>query len=136
MNYSKTFLLAAASVATLAVRADLTPEVEAKFLKAIIASSGTNKIACEDAALKTALEAQGIVVDSAAPICWVTNPNIAKTMKQFGRLVITNRRDLATSASVLIVEDGGRPKLILNTANLKTAKVQLSDAVLKIAEKI
>ncbi|NTV73729.1 MAG: hypothetical protein HGA66_05930 [Holophaga sp.] len=136
MNYTKTFLLAAAAVATLAVRAELTPEVEAKFLKAIIASSGTNKIACDDAALKGALEAQGIVVDSGASICWVTNPNIAKTMKQFGRLVITNRRDLAGSASVLIVEDNGRPKLILNTANLKTAKVQLSDAVLKIAEKI
>jgi len=136
MNYSKTFLLAAAAVATLAVRADLTPEVEAKFLKAIIASSGTNKISCEEGALKAALEAQGIVVDSSAPICWVTNPAQAKTMKQFGRLVITNRRDLASSASVLILEDGGRPKLILNTANLKSAKVQLSDAVLKIAEKI
>ncbi|BDU71252.1 hypothetical protein [Mesoterricola silvestris] len=136
MSYAKIFILAAAAVASLAVRAELAPEVEAKFLKAIIASSGTAKIACDDPALKGALEAQGIAVDSSAAICWVTNPNIAKTMKQFGRLVITNRRDLASSASVLILEDNGRPKLILNTANLKSAKVQLSDAVLKIAEKM
>lgn len=137
MNYPKTLLLAAAALATFAVRAgELTPEVEAKFLKAIIASSGTNKISCSDGALKAALEAQGITVDSSSPIAWVTNPNEARAMKQFGRLVITNKRELAASAAVILLEDGGRPKIMLNTANLKSAKVQLSDAVLKIAEKI
>jgi hypothetical protein len=137
MNILRTLLLAVAAVSTFAVQAaELGPEVEAKFLKAIVASSGTNKISCNDAALKAALEAQGIVVESGAGIAWVTNPNEAKTMKQFGRLVITNRRDLGASACVLIVEEGGRPKIMLNPANLKAAKIQLSDAVMKIGEKI
>ena len=137
MNHAKFFLLAAAALTTFAVRAaDLTPEVEAKFLKAIISSSGTNKISCSDPALKTALEAQGMVVDSSATIAWTTNPMEAKNFKAFGRLVVTNRRELAANASVLISEEGGRPKILLNTANLHAAKIQLGDAVLKIAEKI
>jgi hypothetical protein len=133
----KILTLAFLALASLAVHAgELAPEVEAKFLKAILASSGSNKISCSDPALKTALEAQGCVVDSGAPIAWSINPNEAKNLKSFGRLVITNRRDLAVHASILIQEDGGRPKILLNTANLHAAKIQLGDAILKIAEKI
>jgi hypothetical protein len=134
MKHLKLALLALAS---LAVRAgELSPEVEAKFLKAILASSGSNKISCSDAPLKAALEAQGCVVDSGAPIAWSTSPGEAKMMKTSGRLVITNRRELAIHASILIQEDAGRPKILLNTANLHAAKIQLGDAILKIAEKI
>jgi hypothetical protein len=134
MKHLKLALLALAS---LAVRAgELSPEVEAKFLKAILASSGSNKNSCSDAPLKAALEAQGCVVDSGAPIAWSTSPGEAKMMKTSGRLVITNRRELAIHASILIQEDAGRPKILLNTANLHAAKIQLGDAILKIAEKI
>jgi len=137
MKFMKATLLTLASLAAFTARAgELTPEVEAKFLKAIIASSGTNRISCSDAALKAALEAQGIVVDGSAQIAWTTNPSEARAFKTFGRLVITNKRELSASAAVLIQEDAGRPRILLNTANLHASKVQLSDAVLKIAEKI
>jgi len=110
--------------------------VQAKIIKVIVSSSGGNKIACGDPALKAALEGAGLVVDSGAPIVWSTSPGEAKNLKTFGRLIITDRRELAAYASIVIQDDGGRPKIMLNPANLKTAKVQLSDAVMKIAEKI
>jgi len=122
--------------ACLALRADLPVETQAKILKVIVSSSGGNKIACGDPALKAALEAAGLVVDSGAPIVWTSNPAEARNMKTFGRLVVTDKRELAASAAIIIMDDGGRPKIMLNAANLKSAKVQLSDAVLKIAEKI
>jgi hypothetical protein len=67
---------------------------------------------------------------------WVTAPAEAKAQKAMGKLVIANSRSLAASASVLIEEAGGHPKIFLNTANLHSSRVQLGDAVLKITEKI
>lgn len=122
--------------AALALRAELPPEVQAKILKVIVTSSGGNKIACSDPGLKAALEGAGLVVDSGAPIVWSTSSGEAKNLKTFGRLVVTDRRELSAYASIVILDDGGRPKIMLNPTNLKTAKVQLSDAVMKIAEKL
>ena len=138
MTHFRTALLALASVAAFTVRAgELTPEVEAKFLKVIVSSSGGNKIACSDPALKTALEAQGIQVDASASIVWATNAAEGKTSKAMGRLVISGKRELSFLASVLLEEEGGRPKILLNPANLHAAtRVTLGDAILKIAEKI
>ena len=121
----------------LAVRADdLSPETIAKFLKVIVTSTGGNKIACSDPALKAAIEAAGLVVDSGAPIGWATNAMEAKNFKTFGRLVITGRRELGGAAAILIQEEGGRPKILLNPNNLKGSKVQISDAILKMGQTI
>lgn len=137
MTILRPLCLALAAVATLAVRAgELSPEVEAKFLKVIVTSTGASKIACADPALKAALEAQGLTVEPGAPIVWATSAAEAKNYKAMGRLVISNSRSLAASASVLIEEDGGRPKIFLNTTNLHASRVQLGDVVLKITEKI
>ena len=137
MKSMRTLLLTVACLAGMGVRAeDLSPETTAKFLKVIITSSGGNKIACSDPTLKAALEAVGIVVDAGAPIGWASNAMEAKNFKTFGRLVITGKRDLAGSAAILIQEEGGRPKIILNPPNLKGAKVQISDAVLKMGSTI
>lgn len=128
------FLLAAAPLALTA--GELTPEVTAKFIKAITTSSGTNKVGCGDPALRAALEAQGVVVDSSSPITWVTTAAEARASKTFGRLTLTGKRELASQACIIIQEEGGRPKILLNSTNLRGSKVHLSDAVLKIAEKI
>ena len=115
---------------------DLSPEVTAKFLKVIVSTSGQGKISCSDAPLKSALEAQGVTVDSGAQIIWCTNPMDAKNQKTMGKLVVVGRRDLGANACIVIEEDGGRPKLIFNTANLQRSRVTLSDAVMKIGEKL
>lgn len=137
MKLFRTLLLAVASVATFAAQAgDLAPEVEAKFLKVIVSSTGTSRIACADPVLKAALEAQGVTVDPSAQVIWVTGMSEARAGKAMGKLVITPKRDLVASVAVLLEEDGGRPKIFLNTSNLHAAKVQLGDTVLKITEKI
>lgn len=122
--------------APLAQAGDLAPEVQAKFIKVIVSSSSIGKIACADATLKAALEAQGVVVDPSSMIVWVTNPAEGKMLKAAGRLVIAGRKDMLGVACVVLEEEGGRPKLLLNTGNLKSARVQLSDAVMKIGEKL
>jgi len=128
----KTLLLTAACLAGSGARADdLSPELTAKVLKLIVASSG-NKIACTEPTLKAALEALGVGIDPGAPIGWATSAMEAKNFKTFGRLVITGKRELAGAAAILIQEEGGRPKILLNPPNLKGAKVQISDAVLKM----
>lgn len=137
MKFRTSLLLLFVAIASTALRAgELSPEVEAKILKALVSSSGSMKIACSDATLKAALEAQGITVDSSAMIVWATNAMEARNGKTMGRLVVTSHREFAASACVVIEEADGRPKILLNPPNLHAAKVQLGDAVLKIAEKI
>ena len=126
-------LLLTALAATVVHAGELSPEVEAKFLKAIVSSSGSTKIACSDPVLKAALEAQGLTVDASAMIVWATTSNEARAGKTMGRLVVTNKREFSANACVVLEEADGRPKLLLNTPNLHTAKVQLGDAMLKIA---
>lgn len=137
MKVLKTTLVALLGMAALSVSAgDLTTEAQAKFLKVIVSSSGVGKIACSDAALKSALEAQGVTVDAGAPIAWASNALEAKNLKTAGRLVISGRHELLNAAGIVIEEQGGRPKILLNSANLNAAKVQVGDAILKIGEKM
>jgi hypothetical protein len=134
MKFSTMLLLIMVSLTGIAGRAgELAPEVAAKFLKVIVTSSGGTKIACSDPAIKAALEAQGVVVDAGAQIVWAVTVTEARAGKQFGRLVITAKRELAASASILLEEDGGHPKILVNSNNLRSSKVQLGDAILKIA---
>jgi hypothetical protein len=115
---------------------ELTPEVTGKFLKVIVSTSGQGKIACADAPVKAALENLGVTVDSTASIIWCTSPVDAKMQKNNGKMVVVGRRDLGPFACIIIEEEGGRPKLILNTTNIRSSKVTLSDALMKIGEKL
>ena len=115
---------------------DLPPEMLAKILKVICTTSGQTKIACSDASVKTALEAVGLTVENGASIVWCTSPQEAKVQKQMGRLVVVGRRDLTPLACIVLDEDGGRPKIILNTSNIRNSRIQLSDALMKIGEKL
>lgn len=130
------FLIAGLSGASLALQAgELPPEVQAKFIKVIVASTG-GKIACGDPALKAALAAAGVTVDNGAQVFWASNPNEAKIYKNTGKLLIAGRRDMMANVSIVLDEDGGRPKILLNPANLRNSHVQVGDAVLKLGEKI
>ena len=115
---------------------DLTPETKAKILKVICTTSGQTKIACSDPAVKTALEAVGLIVESGSSIVWCSSPQEAKVQKQMGRLVVVGTRSLTAMACIVLEEDGGRPKIILNTNNIRGSRIQLSDALMKIGEKL
>ncbi|BDU77411.1 hypothetical protein [Mesoterricola sediminis] len=136
MKLARLFVLAALACAPALRAGEAAPEVQAKFLKVIVSSSGSNRIACSDPALRPALEALGLQVDGNAQVIWATSVPEAKVSKAMGKLVVAGRRELASASCVLIEEEGGRPKLLLNTNNLRSSKVQLGDALLKLAEKI
>lgn len=114
---------------------ELSAEVQAKFIKVIVASTG-GRIACGDPALRSALTAAGVTVDSGAQVQWTTSPAEAKMLKGTGKLLIAGRRDLMASVAIVLEEEGGRPKIRLNTTNLRASSVQVGDAVLKLGEKI
>jgi hypothetical protein len=119
---------------SIAQAGDLAPEVKVKFIKIIALASG-GKVACSDPAVKGALEAQGVVVDGGARVVYVTNAAEAKQGKQMNKLVISARRDLMNVSSVVLDEDSGRPKLLINTSNLTASRVPVGDAIMKIGEK-
>lgn len=113
--------------------ADLS--MTAKLVK-IVASSAGNKVSCRDAAMKAALEGVGVTVDSDAKVAWGMNPVEIKMLRSQNRLVITgNRSFLANGASIAITEEGGKPKIFLNQANISASGVTLSDAIYKIGAK-
>jgi hypothetical protein len=114
---------------------DLPPEVAAKLIK-IIATATGGKVSCRDSAMKAALEAAGITVDSDSKIVWAVNPVEIKMLRTQNRLVITgNKSFLANGAGIAIVEDGGKPKIFLHQPNIAASGVALSDAIYKVGEK-
>jgi hypothetical protein len=115
--------------------ADLSAEKSAKILKSIANGCGEFQISCKEPGLKAALSALGISVEDGSSIVWCSTAMEAKAQLQLGRLVVVGNRDLASSACVVIVEEGGRPKIIFNMANLRVCKVKLGDALMKIGEK-
>lgn len=115
---------------------ELPIETAAKLVKVVVNGTG-GKITCRDAAMKAALESNGVTVDSSASIIWSSSPAEIKMLKARGRLIITSRPEqLAMGACIAIAEDGGRPKIYLHPANLAASGVSLPDAVLKLGEKI
>lgn len=113
---------------------ELPVDMQAKLLKIIASGAGSTKVACREDALKAALEGAGVGVDGAAKIAWTNSPGEVRMLKSTGRLVVCGRQDLLTQgAGIAIVEDGGRPKIMLNSMNIKASGVQISDAILKAA---
>ena len=113
---------------------ELCPEVKAKFIKVIASASG-GKVACGDPAIRAALESAGVTIDGDSRIVWASNPIQAKAMKQTGRLVISGARESLSSAGVVLLEADGRPKILVNPANINASHVPIGDAILKIAER-
>lgn len=113
---------------------ELPADMAAKLVKVVVNGAG-GKIACRDAAMVTALEASGVTMDPGAKVAWASSPAEAKVLKGMGKMVITGRPEmLSAGASVAIVEDGGRPKILLHRANLAASGVAISDAILKVGE--
>ena len=136
MNVRRLALTLLCTCGALSLKAgDLAPEQAAKILKGIASGCGEFQVSCKDPALKAALSALGVSVEDGASIVWCTAAPEAKGQLHLGRLVVVGRRDLASSACVIVEEAAGRPKIVLNTANLRTCKVKLGDALMKIGEK-
>lgn len=111
---------------------DLPPDVLAKFIK-IVAADG--KVSCKDASIKAALEAAGVTVDSGARIVWCTNANEVKMGKMSGKLCLGGRTELvAAGCGIGILEDGGKPKILINKAAIAASGVNVPPALFKVGE--
>jgi len=129
------FALILGGFSVLAPAGDLPADVAAKLVK-IIATATGGKVSCRDSAMKAALEGAGVTVDGDSKIVWATNPVEIKMLRTQNRLVITgNKNFLGSGASIAIVEDGGKPKIFLNQANISASGVAISDAIYKVGEK-
>ena len=108
----------------------------AKIVKVIVNGAG-GKINCRDSAMKTALESASVTTDGNSNIIWSSAPGEIKMLKGQHKLIICSRSEfLAMGASIAITEDGGKPKIYLHPGNIAASGVTLSDAVLKIGEKL
>ena len=69
--------------------------------------------------MATALQASGVAMDPGAKVAWASSPAEAKVLKGMGKMVISGRPEMLTAGAALaIVEDGGKPKILLHRANL------------------
>lgn len=115
---------------------ELPADTTAKIVKVIVNGAG-GKINCRDSAMKTALESASVTTDGNANIIWSSAPGEIKMLKGQHKLIICSRSEfLAMGASIAITEDGGKPKIYLHPGNIAASGVTLSDAVLKIGEKL
>ncbi len=113
-------------------------EMQAKFVKVIVSSTGQFGICCNnDPALKVVLEKTGLSVSPGFKLAWAASEAEVKTLKADGRLVIVPKLAwIKLGAGIAIVSVEGLPQLYLNMANVKASGMTLPDAIIKIAKKI
>lgn len=118
--------------------ADLTPEVQAKFVKTLVSSAGQFGFACNnDPALKKSLEAAGVSVSPGFKLAWAATEEEVKKLKADGRLVVVPKLQwLKLGGGVAIVEEDGKPQFYIHMANLKASGLTLPDTIIKIAKKM
>jgi hypothetical protein len=115
---------------------ELSADTEAKFLKILLSSTGQFGFACSDAAFKAKLEAAGIAVSPGFKMAWAASEGEVKTLKAAGKLVIVPVLGwLKAGGSLAIVSEGGKPQVYLNSANIKSSGMTLSDTIVKLAKK-
>jgi hypothetical protein len=123
---------------SLGLNAQTAPlEIQAKFVKILLSSSGQFGFACNDAALKAKLEELGVSVGPGFKYAWGSSEPEVRALKAQGRFIIVPNLDwLKAGGCIAIVVEGGKPQLYLHVANTKTSGVTVSDAITKIAKKI
>lgn len=115
---------------------ELPTEMTAKIVKVIVNGTG-GRIVCRDGAMKSALESNSVSTEGNSNIVWSSNPSEIRMLKSQRKLIISNKSEhLAMGAGIAITEDGGKPKIYLHPGNIAASGVAVSDAVMKIGEKI
>lgn len=131
-------LLLVAGLSSALPAAEIPPEMLAKFVKILCGSAGGGtKVASKDAALNGKLTEAGLSIDAGSKIAWAASEADVAAYKAAGKLVICPKLEwLTKGGSVAIVEEGGRPQIILHMGNIEASGVKLSDSILKIGKPI
>ena len=117
---------------------DLSPDVQAKFVKTLVSSTGQFGFACNnDPVLKKSLEAAGVSVSPGFKLAWAATEAEVKALKADGRLVVVPKLAwLKVGGGIAIVEEEGKPQFYLNMVNVKASGLTIPDTIIKIAKKI
>ena len=96
-----------ALVSTLGMHAQTAPlEIQAKFVKILLSSSGQFGFACNDAALKAKLEELGVSVGPGFKYAWGSSEPEVRALKAQGRFIIVPNLDwLKAGGCIAIVVD-------------------------------
>lgn len=139
MNVPKRFALAIGlAAATGLLAGDLPANIQAKFIKILATNAGSpGKVACKDAGVIEAMQAEGVSADAGSKVAWASNEAEVKAYKAAGKLVICGKLEwLPAGGSIAVVEEGGKPQIYLHMGNIAASGVNLSDAILKIGKRL
>lgn len=127
-------LAALAVIASAPARADLPPDLQAKFVKIICSNAGSaGKVAVKDATMSGKLGEAGVAADDGAKVAYAGSEGEIASFK--GKLIICPKLEwLPKGGSIAIVEEGGRPAIYLHMQNIAASGVTLSDAIMKIGK--
>ena len=130
MRLRSLLLVPALCVAALA--GDVPAPIAAKFVK--IVSSG--KVACKDAEMAGELTKAGATVDPGAKFAWAASESEVKSLKAAGKCVLGSKLEwLGSGATLVIIEEGGKPQMIIHAGNLSASGASLPEAVLKVSKR-
>lgn len=128
--------LLAALLALPALQAtELSADTTAKLVNMVAkGSSEGGRIACRDEGMAGALRAAGLEVVGGARIAWATTEAEVRALSMMGKLVIGgDPKMINAGAGLVVTEEGGRPRMMVNPRAVQKSGVRLSDAVLKAA---
>jgi len=126
------------SLGMAAMAADLSADVQVKFIALLAKSAGSpGKVACKDGNLHGELGKQGLVNDPTSKVAWATSEAEVKALKAAGKMVICGHLEwLPAGGSIAIVEEGGKPQIYLHMGNIAASSAPLSDNILKIGKRL
>ncbi|HJV89119.1 MAG TPA: hypothetical protein VJ623_02345 [Holophagaceae bacterium] len=130
MRIRSLFLLPA--LCLLLTAGDVPAPIAAKLVK--IVSSG--KVACKDSEMAAALTAVGVSVEPGAKFAWAASEGEVKSLKAAGKCVLGNKLEwLVSGATLVIIEEGGKPQMIIHAGNLTASGATLPEVVLKVSKR-
>lgn len=127
--------LAFLATASLLHAGELPTGVAAKLVLMVSKGAGEGgRVACRQEGMAGELRTAGSDVNAAGRIAWASSAEEVRMYSMQGKLVIAaDPRFMSMGAGLIITEDGGRPKMMLNSRAVQKSGVQLSDSVLRAA---
>jgi hypothetical protein len=114
---------------------ELSSSAVARFLLVISKGAGEGgKVMCSNESMASELRRAGVDVVSSGRVAWASGGAEARTYQMQGRLVVCG--DLSTfrtAGAIALLEEDGKPKMLLNTKNVAKSGVAISDQILKAA---
>lgn len=117
---------------------ELPVEFKAKVVKIIAASAGSpGQVSCKDSTLLAELSKMGVTDNPAAKVAYANSEAEVHALKKQGKFILCGKSDLLPAgASVAIVEEGNRPLIMFQMANINSSGITLPESVLRTGVKV